>query len=428
MERTRRRRRGLAFLAAVVAAALANPSHASEVRCTTARYDIRVNGAQATQEEANSYGKVLEAAWPTFRAFFHAEPPLKEGERLAIRIFDKREACLVGAMNDKADMPPIKHPSWFSPSNRTVYLYRHESDWFTRYLILYGACLQFHGVSKPKNRDLDEWYTHGIAESFAVHSFDGEHLELATSPPVSWIDHPARALKLLGGKQIGLDPFTDERLADSSVRWAVVRFATSSSGGKYRERFERLALGATGSRTSGHDFMRSLGEMERISQEFSAWLLAAQMPLEVASSDWEAFSDGRILGRSGKDDQALCSAKPEFHSMRVTIDAPSEADGGVPGILFAFQDDRNYLVARIVSPVVFFENVVGGRQRGIDSRPIQNAGENPGAKTYVSIERTGEGVELEINGKVYDRFAVADGRLGLAAIGGRVVFRDLKCH
>src|SRR5258706_15379406 len=107
-----------------------------ELRHATSHYDIRVQG---TDEEATAFGLVLEAAWPTFRQFFHGEPALKEGERLAIRVFDTQEACLVGAMNDKADMPPLKYPAWFSPGNGVVYLYRYGGGWFTRYRVLYRA-------------------------------------------------------------------------------------------------------------------------------------------------------------------------------------------------------------------------------------------------------------------------------------------------
>jgi hypothetical protein len=416
----------LAFLAGFrawlpIAAAASISIPGSTVHLETAHYDLRVDGRE---EEAASFGKILEAAWPTFREFFHGEPALPSGERLAIRVFDSQEACLVGAMNDKADMPPKKFPAWFSPGNGKVYLYRTSGEWFTRYLVIYGACLQFHGLLKPKSRDLDEWYTHGIAESFAVHTWDGEHLELAASPPIAAIDHPARALAALGGKRIGLDPFTDARLEDPSVRWAVVRFATAKAEGPYRRMFEKLALGATGSKVSGHDFMRSLGAEQAVSAEFSAWLLSAQMPLEIVDPDWEAFSDGRIVGRSAEGDLAMCAAKPELGSLRVSIDSSSDAGAGVPGVLLAFQDDRNYLLARIRLPIVFFEHVKSGRQAGVDSRPI----ERPGPQTFVSVARRGDSFELEINGKAYDPFELSGGRIGLAAIGGRVTFRELKCR
>ncbi len=256
---------------------LALPQNPSTIRVETNRYDLWVEG---TPEEAAAYGRILEAAWPTFREFFHAEPPLSSGERLAFRVFATREACREAAMRDGTDIPPKKEPAWFSPKTGTTYLYRKPGAWYTRYIVIYGACMQFHGLAKPKNKDLDEWYVHGIAESFAMHAWDGVHLELATSPPVSSIDHAARAMEKLGGRLLGLDPFTEGRLEDPSVRWAVVRFATSAAGGKYRTRFEKLALGATGSKMSGSDFMRSLGREKEIAEEFTAWLLLSQAPLE----------------------------------------------------------------------------------------------------------------------------------------------------
>lgn len=279
----------LSAISLLVPALAQNPP---AIRVETNRYNLSVEG---TPEEAAAFGKILEAAWPTFREFFHAEPPLPPGERLAFRVYATRDACREGAMRDGTDIPPKKEPAWFSPKTGAVYLYKKPGAWYTRYIVLYGACMQFHGLAKPKNKDLDEWYVHGIAESFAMHSFDGVHLELATSPPVSGVDHAARAMEKLGGRLLGLDPFTDERLEDPSVRWAVVRFATSAAGGKHRARFEKLALGATGSKVSGYDFMRSLGREKEIAEEFTAWLLSAQAPLELVDVDWEAFTE---IGRA----------------------------------------------------------------------------------------------------------------------------------
>lgn len=391
------------------------------VRTETVHYDLRVQGEPADGER---FGKILEAAWPVFRSFFHVEPALPEGGRLAIRIYDSREACQVGALDDGQDPMPSREQAWCSPRNGKVYLHRHESDWGTRYLLLYGACLQFHGLAKPKHRDLDEWYTHGIAESFAVHSFDGEKLDLATDPAIAAVDHPARALAALGGKQIGLDPFTDARLAEPSVRWAVVRFATASSEGRYRSKFEKLALGATGSRVSGHDFMLSLGKERAIAQEFSVWLLSAQMPLEVVEHDWESFPDGRIVATAAEDALAICAAKAQYTSMNLAIDPSPAPGGGMPGILFGFVDDRNYFVARLVPPVVFIEHIIGGRKRAVETLPL----ESPGGQVFVSIVNQGNRVELEIQDGACGPYEVPRGRLGLAAIEGRVTFREVRCR
>jgi hypothetical protein len=407
----------LAISALVLGAARERPV----VRVETNRYDLRIEG---TPDEAARFGRILEAAWPTFREFFHAEPPLAPGNRLAIRVYDTRDACLAGAMGDGTAMPPKKEPAWFSTKTGTVYLYRQTSDWYTRYLVIYGACMQFHALAKPKHKDLDEWYTHGIAESFAVHAFDGARLELATSPPVSSADHAARALEKLGGRILGLDPFTEERLEDPSVRWALVRFATSASGGKHRARFEKLALGASGSKVSGYDFMRSLGREKEIAEEFTAWLLAAQAPLEIVTSDWEAMPDGRIVGRSAAAAQAMCLAKPRFRSLEADVETPTDPDAGTPGILFGFRDERNYAVAKLRPPVLFVEHILDGRQHGGDSIPIPT----PGGSHHVKVTSDGARVVLEIDGRSLDPMEVPEGRIGLVSIGGASTFRSVICR
>lgn len=389
------------------------------VRHVTEHYELRVQGTEA---EAESLGKILELAWPKFAEVFRAAPPLEPGKRLVIRLFDTAEACLVGAMDDRADMPPIKHPSWFSPGNGTVYLYRHRNDWYTRYLLIYGACLQFHGLAKPKNIDLDAWYTHGLAESLAVHAFDGERLELGTSPAISWMDHPARALAELGGKHLGLDPFTDQRLEVPSVRWSVVRFVLTGAEGRYRQRFEKLALGFSGSKVSGHDFMRTLGAEKRIGEEFSLWLLANQMPLEVVLPDWEVLPDGRILAKPETDGLALCKAKEEFDTIEVVVGAASDKIGGVPAIVMSLQDENDYVQARIVPPLVFVEHIRSGKQYGIETLSL----EKPSPNMRVRVRTKDHRAELEIDAKTYPPIEVPRGRVGLAAIGGPVVFDGVR--
>jgi hypothetical protein len=389
------------------------------VRHTSEHYDLRLQGGE---EEARRLGSMLELAWPRFREYFQVEPGLKDGERLVIQLYDDARQCEVGAMNDRADMPPIKHPSWFSPRNRTVYLYRHASDWCTRYLLLYGACLQFHGLAKAKNIDLDTWYAHGIAESLAVHAFDGKRLELGASPSIAWIDHPRRALAELGGRTLGLDPFTEQRLEDPSVRWSVVRFATASSEGRYRERFDKLALGRTGSKVSGFDFMRSLGNEKRIAEEFSIWLLGNQMPLEVLTPDWEMLPDGRIRGSPAADRISLCAAKAPFDTLEVVVTAPGKEDRAIPSVVLSLQNEDDYVRARFVPPLVFVEHVRSGRQYGIETWSLD--GVRPVFR--VRVRTQAERAEVEIDGKTYPVVEVPPGRVGLAATGGPVDFDGVK--
>jgi hypothetical protein len=391
------------------------------VRVETNRYELEVEG---TADEAATYGRILEAAWPTFREFFHAEPPLPSGEHLAVRVYATRDACREGAMRDGTAIPPKKEPAWFSPKTGAVYLYKNPGAWYSRYILIYGACMQFHALAKPKNKDLDEWYVHGIAESFAMHSFDGVHLELATSLEVSGVDHAARAMEKLGGRMIGLDPFTEERLEDPSVRWAVVRFATSAAGGKHRARFEKLALGATGSKVSGYDFMRSLGREKEIAEEFTAWLLSAQAPLEQVTVDWEAFTDGRIVGTSSESEQSICLAKPRFKSLETVVETPQAEGVGTPGILFGWRDERNYELAKFRPPVLFVEHVLDGRQHGGETLPIPASGTSHRAK----VTREGNRVILEIDGSALDPIEAPEGRVGLVSIGGASTFRSVVCR
>ena len=68
----------------------------------SAHYRLDFEGARSDAEEAS---RVLEAAWPSFRAFFGKEPTLKPGEKLKVRFYASREAWARGIRED-GTVPP----------------------------------------------------------------------------------------------------------------------------------------------------------------------------------------------------------------------------------------------------------------------------------------------------------------------------------
>jgi len=200
-----------------------------------------------------------------------------------------------------------------------------------------------------------------------------------------------------------------------------VRFVRDGAGGRYRQRFEKLALGFSGSKVSGHDFVRSIGAEERIGEEFSTWLLGNQMPLEVVTPDWEVLPDGTILGQ-GPDGLALCAAKAGFDTIEAVVGAPLEEGGGVPAILLSLQDENDYVQARIVPPLVFVEHIRSGKQYAIDTLSL----EKPSPSLRVRVRTREFRAELEIDAKTFPPIEVPRGRVGLAAIRGPVAFDAVK--
>jgi hypothetical protein len=374
---------------------------------------------------APSSALVLEQAWPAFAAFFLAEPELKEGERLVIKVFADKPRWRNGALGDGGDIPAGVDSVWLSRKNRTVYLYPStKTEYVTRAHVLYAACLQFHACSKSKNMDLDTWYVHGIAESLATHAWDGKRLALGIAPRISVQDHAASALKELGGERFGLDAFSESRIQVPCIRWSAVRFALEGAGGKYKPRFTKLALGARGSKVSGEDFMRSLGRAENVSQEFAAWLKSVQLPFEAVRGDWEDWQDGRIATRSPNGMISLAGTRGDATYLRLEY-RRAEANGGALGILLAVDGPEDFQACRIQPPVFSLETYSSGRLVAHDPRKMSAFLDE---SIVLEAHRSDHEIRVVAGAEEFGPFTVDKPRLGWVVFGGSMVFDAVEAR
>jgi hypothetical protein len=384
----------------------------------TAHYALRVEGDRL---DATELGSMLEQAWPVLQGFFKAEPALARDERLSLRVHATHDRWLDALLTEHASPPSHARLAWFAPNTRTVHVERQASDYVTRALVIYGACIQFHFLAKPKNRDLDAWYVHGLAESFATHAWDGEKLKLGISPRICAIDHPALALEALGGERFGLDAWTPERLQSPYVRWCAVRFALQGAEGKYRPRLEKLALGHTGSKLSGEDFMRSLGREKDIASEFFQWLTSVQMPFEVISGDFEDLTDGRVIARPIGGPLAIACARERFDELDVKYDPPRDRAVTVALVLRATGTEQ-YTLLRVEGQSALLEHYTRGERIQAEAFPLSALGKAP---IPITARRDGKTVTVQIDGQPFGPFTVDAPRLGIAVLGGSTMFRDL---
>jgi len=428
---------GLGLAAALLPGGAAAAPPAQEpglVRETTAHYQLTWAG---TPTEAKAMGVILEATWPELRSILQAEPELARGERLDFRFLADKARWNDVMLDDKQVVPPAADPVWCSNYNGVLYGYRHASEIYTRMMVIYGAALQYHARCKQKNSDLDtSWYVHGLAQTLSVHTWDGFNLKLAVRPKLCVVDHPAKALLALGGAgdpADAQDPWQEERIADPYVSWACVRFALYGLKGKHRARYQKLALGHSGSKVSGADFMRSLGRERDVSREFRAWLKNEQYPLEIVHGEWEELPNGRLRGGT---------ARPEDMSTVLVRDPEAgfacQVHGiGQPGVtralLLSWSNAKDYVLARFEPPVVKIQFVRNELEVDVDELMLPD----PAADTVaVRVQRLPvvvkphlknlperpAGIALTIGDKTYDRIPVPEGRVGLAVLGGRAEF------
>jgi hypothetical protein len=399
----------------------------------TAHYELTAWGTEA---EVEGWGKVLEQTWPEVEFLLLARPELG-GKRLGVRVFADKEAWKEGLLAERQAVPPKADPCWFSPFSKVVYLYRQPSPVFTRMMLVYGAVLQFHALCKAKNMDLDTaWYVHGLAHVLSVHHWDGVKVQLGVQPRLSVVDHPAKALAALGGEKAPWDPWREEVLADPYVSWAAVRFALYGEKAKYRAKYQKLALGHTGSKLSALDFQRALGREKDVTPEFRAWLLAEQLPFEVLHGDWEEKPDGRIVGGAGEGEVVAVTLR-EPRSVLSGVAHGLTGKGGEACLALAWIDEKNHVLGRVAPPFFVAEFVRDGQQVDQERYALPNPRADAvvfemrrletkaGAIKKKIAERPGA-VAVTLDGKALGRIEVFEGRIGLAVVGGRAEFSQVR--
>lgn len=315
-----------------------------------------------------------------------------------------------------------------------MYTYRQPSPAFTRMMLLYGAVLQFHGLTKTKNLRLDaEWYVHGLAQTLSVHYWDGRKLELGVRPRLCMVDYPAKALAVFGGANFVFDSKNELRMLDPYANWATVRFALYGAQGKYVAKYQKLALGYTGSRVSGADFLRSLGTERAIGTEFKDWLVAEQYPFEIMHGEWEDHSDGRVTAQSLDGKLAALVTRTETPGLALAVSGLANTTSGSKSVILGWKTALEHVFARFEPPWVIVQYVHRGRGFDVNRFLLPN----PTADVvFVELkrlplharpilkdpeERPG-GTSLTIDGKAFGRVDVPEGRFGMGVLDGRAEF------
>ena len=80
----------------------------------------------------------------------------------------------------------------------------------------------------------------------------------------------------------------------------MVEGEPSGLEGRHRAKYQKLALGHSGSKVSGADFMRSLGRERDVSKAFRSWLKSEQYPLEIVHGEWEERANGTLFGGTSR--------------------------------------------------------------------------------------------------------------------------------
>jgi hypothetical protein len=383
----------------------------------TPHYRLVSEGPRA---EAEEFGRLLEAAYPAFAAYFKAAPKLKKGERLAVRFFETREAWAAALREAGATVPDGAGGMYWEP-DRTAYVYRQPTRLFTRAVLLHEATHQFHFLARTRNRSPSAyWYREGVAECLGWHHWDGETLALGVLPTVALEDYPAQALRELRDPALDLEAVVEGRAEGSRpVAWAIYRHLATGNKGKPLGGFERLA-GRLDGGAKATGFWKSFGQPAAYKKALVTWLEAEQQPFVPVFNEWEGLGADRVRGFAKV--VSLCRLQRAAARFAATIEAPAAGAWQAGGILH-FAGPEDY--------AIFLVNASGGLrvQRRTEGRwEMLEGGAGPGAAATHEFEVTarGKSVTLSLGGREYGPWEVTAPAFGLALDGSEVVFSGLR--
>ena len=412
------------FLFAALAALSPRPGEEVDfTRHETRSYAIYVDKACVDAErKSREWGAMLEQARASFRKFFRAQARPAATARFVVRVLPDIETWKARILDEGGSLPAKVDRVWYRQDNEHVYVVEQSEEYWTRGQILYGTCQQYFGAVAPERRHLlFGWYLHGIASSFALHRWNGEDGEFGIVPWVTDSGMPEDALANLDPSQVALDRFNVEEL-DTPASWGVVTFLLKGASGKVRKRFEKLALGTTGSAVSStdlaHAFGGTLGELQA---DLHRWLQANQPPFELASGWWEDIGGRELRARVGTGEMGFCLLRAAPEWLEVDLDIPFNSRVGA-GIVLGHRDATHFAVAKVQDSYLTVRLHEGRDQETLATLPIDA---RRGDSYPLRIVRSDDGIAIRAGRVEAGPFEMPAGRLGLIVENGAAGFRNL---
>jgi hypothetical protein len=299
-------------------------------------------------------GRLLEASFSAFQAWFKATPPAAPG-LLPVKLYADESAWAAGLAADGI-AAPAEAGGYFSPSTRTAYLFVQPNPYYTHVLLLHEATHQFHELSRTKGQGFPFWYAEGHAEYLSRHDWDGQCVRIGVIPLLSWEDIGGHALA--ESKSPGIDVPTvinGPSVASRPASWALFRYLDT---GAHHDGFQAFRDAFDQNLTDqAHSFAALVADPASLSAPLAAWLPGAQEPMKPIFTEWVHVGLGYAGGHPQPPGAALAESpgafslailkSPVMH-FEAAYDVPS-ASSWSAGVVLGYEDDQNY-VAVVVSP------------------------------------------------------------------------------
>ncbi len=400
-------------------------AHAETHVVETAHYHLEYTGDANDKARADEYGRVLESAWPQFKAFLQKKPKVKKGTKLRVRYFTTRGA-MVKAIRDDGGTPPDKGGGMYWPPTRTAYAFRQGTKYKSRHLLIHEAAHQYHFLSRTKNKNpAVKWWTEGVAEYLAHHHWDGQKLQLGVVPLVNLDDEPKRALDEASKPGFDLaQTVSSKEMSSYGMAWALFRFAATGNAGKPIGKFKGFAKKLDAGNQASKLYKRMIGPPKTLGPKFLAWLRANQQPWRYVHNEWQSAGPKSLRG-ADKKVWSIAVLKLSSKQFTATMRIAGKPKGWRGGVVLHYEDPRNFSVAALDwGGFVHIQRMIDGKWKIMERGHVPSV---EGQKDPVfALFRRKNGVLMMIGNTGFGPWELPDGPFGLTVYKSDLIFTDVE--
>jgi hypothetical protein len=305
---------------------------------TGPRYQLYI---ERDRDRAEEVGRMLEAAWFAFEAYFGYAPDLAPDERLLVKFYSDADRWRAGMAADGIDSANIQAGGYYDLGRRIAYLYRQPTLFYTDTLTLHEAGHQFHRIGSAGQNSLPGWYVEGVVEYLSRHDWDGRCVRLGVRPLLSREDVPARALDNIETNGIDLTAVIGgETFPPRPILWALYSFLETGLDDAAAEGFHALRTALDGGDETEPLalFEEELGDPTALEGPLLDWLREAQLPMRDIYLEWTHLGPDTVRGHGANFSFALFKA-PLSHLTFMAI--PASERWGL-GVIIEYADNANF--------------------------------------------------------------------------------------
>lgn len=409
----------------------------------TRHYQIAMQGNAIAPGEL---AVTLEPLYAQLKAFFGTEPHQAEPLRLMIfesyRDYAKFIRSVAAAGDGNLDGPnqgrePVEPTGTYLQWTRTAVVVGGLGPCRTRDSIIRQCFAQFLYLAKDLNfAPSSDYYTSGLAQYFALHSWDGRWARFATIPDVYWFDVPAEAKVMFDQppykhslRALATSSTKVSRLPQDGVRacgWGLVSFLLDKCPkefGIWSDAIEHMVDPVT-----AWDKAFSSASDRALSDNYAEWLAKHQMLWCGLSGDWQNTDPHTFEGYETPGFPfwvAACATASPCTQITAQAELGQSAS---PGVVICCRASDEFTTV-CVSPT---GEVWLTRRFKLTwyARKLVGRINPPGlGKITLSAKWADNNVSVSVNGKtVYTQTDPLKGGLGIAVSDGGVTFTDVQAR